>query len=274
MKNRRSAQHSSEWLARMVRSAIGAVCVVAVTGGLSYQGMWVIRFATSHPYFTLTEITVRGNRRLPRDEVLRLAGVEAGSSIWDASPDMIRANLLHTPWVRDAEVHREFPNGLTIAINERRPAAIVQLDELHYVDARGQVLGLVGADDSRDFPLITGLSTPAAKAYSEAGIRRALRLIRLCARDSLLGPVSEIAIDKDYGATVFPLRPAIGVHVGWGNWRQKLGSSLRVLQAWEGRTDQVQRIDLSFRHRAVVKLKELPVPAKPKPGPGKKGTRI
>ncbi len=273
MKNRRSPS-PPEWLARVVRSAIGAVCVVAVTGGLSYEAMWAIRFATSHPYFTLTEIAVRGNRRLSRDEVLRLAGVESGSSIWDASPDMIRANILHSPWVRDAEVHREFPKGLAIVISERRPAAIVQLEELQYVDTRGQVLGLVGADDSRDFPLITGLGTPAAKAYAEAGIRRALRLIRICARDNLLGPISEIAIDKDHGATVFPLRPAIGLHVGWGSWRQKLGTSLRVLQAWEGRADQVQRIDLSFRNRAVVKLKELPVPAKPKPPPGKKGTRI
>jgi len=276
MKNRRSIR-PQDWMGRVLRSALVASCVVAVAVGIAFEGMWAIRFATSHPYFTLTEIRVQGNRRLGRDEVLKLAEVELGTSSWDASPEGIRVNLLRNPWIREADIRREFPNALSIAIVERRPAAIVQLDGFHYVDQRGYILGPVGVDDSRDFPLITGFGTADSRNYAEAGVRRALRLIRLCARANAFGAVSEIAIDKNYGATVFPLRPAVGVRVGWGNWRHKLTQSLRVLRAWEGRTEQVQMIDLSFRNRAVVKLKEIAEPSKAatsKPATGKKGTRV
>lgn len=278
MKNRRSASRSPESMLRFLRSGLVATCGVVVAVGLVYEAMWAIRFVTSHPYFTLTEIHVDGNRRLERDEILKLAELQPGTSSWDASPEDIRMNLLRNPWIREAEIRREFPNGLSIEVTERRPAAAVQLDGLYYVDQHGHLLGPVGTDDSRDFPLITGFATPDTKNYAAAGIRRALRLLRLCARGNAFGGVSEIAIDRDYGPTVFPLRPAVGVRLGWGNWRQKIGNSQRVLRAWEGRTEQLRSIDLSFRNRAVVKLKEVTEPpkndARIKLEPRKKGTRI
>lgn len=272
MKNRRAVSRSWEWTPRVLRSIVLAACSLGIAGALAYEGTWAIRFVTSHPYFTLTDIRIAGNRRLERDEILKLAQLPPGASSWDASPELIRANLLRNQWIREAEIRSEFPSGLSIEIVERRPAAIVQLDEFYYVDHQGHVLGPLGAQDSRDFPLITGFDTPDAKNYAAAGIRRALRLLRLCARENALGGISEVSIDRNYGPTIFPLRPAVAVRLGWGNWRQKINNSLRVLRAWDGRTDQVHLIDLSFRNRAVVKLKEVSAP--PKGEPHKKGTRI
>lgn len=272
MRNRRFDNRPAPWAPHFLRSALVATCGVAVAAALVYEATWAIRFVTSHPYFTLTEIHVEGNRRLGRDEILKLAELQPGTSSWDASPEGVRVSLLRNPWIREAEVRREFPNGLSIAVVERRPAAVVQLDGFYYVDHQGHVLGPLGAGDSRDFPLITGFNTPATKNYAAAGIRRALRLLRLCARENAFGGVSEIAMDRDYGPTVFPLRPAVGLRLGWGNWRRKIESSQRVLRAWEGKTEQVHMIDLSFRNRAVVKLKEVPAPAKVEAR--KKGTRI
>ncbi len=272
MKNRRSVSRSSQWVWRVLRSAVVATCGVAVAVAIVYEATWAIRFVTSHPYFTLTEIHVQGNRRLGRDEILKVAELEPGMSSWDVSPEGMRMNLLRNPWIREAEIRREFPNELSIAVVERRPTAVVQLDGFYYVDRQGRVLGPLGANDSRDFPLITGLNTPAAKNYAAAGIRRALRLLRLCARENVFGAVSEIAMDRDYGPTVFPLHPAVGVRLGWGDWRRKIASSQRVLRAWEGKTEQVHMIDLSFRNRAVVKLKDAPPPVKAETR--KKGTRV
>jgi len=272
VKNRRSAP-SPEFHVPHVpwRRILGVGAVLLGTVGV-YELVQAAPVVTMHPYFTLTEIRVDGNRRLERDQVLEWAELQKGMSSWDASPETIQANLLRNPWIREAEVERKLPNGLSIFVAERRPAAIVRLERFYYVDQQGRILGPLGPHDSRDFPIIGGFTGAEAKNYAPAGIRHALRLLRLCARESTFAHVSEISVDREYGPTLYPASPAVGVRLGWGNWRQKLGRSLRVLKAWEGRTDELHLIDLSFRNRAVVKLKQAP--AKAANETRRKGTRI
>lgn len=272
MKNRRATVRSDSAPLRLSWRRLLAAGALALSVVGAYGLAQMAPFVTSHPYFTLTEIRVDGNRRLERQQVLEWAQLQQGMSSWDAAPDTIQANLLRNPWIREAEVERHLPNGLSIAIAERRPAAIVRLDQLYYVDRQGRILGPLGAHDSRDFPIIGGFNGSETRNYAAAGIRHGLRLLRLCGRESLFEHVSEISVDREHGPTLYPATPAVGVRLGWGNWRQKLSRSLRVLKAWEGKTEELHLIDLSFRNRAVVKLK--PVPAQAHNQPRGKGTRI
>jgi hypothetical protein len=182
--------------------------------------------------------------------------VHDGSSVWEASPGTLRRRLQSHPWIRRVSVQREFPQRLTINVQERRPVAIAWLTELHYVDASGHVLGPLRADDSRDFPIITGLDVPPEQGFTAIGIHRALQLLRWCARIGCFDAVSEVHVDRTQGATVFPLRPAVAVVLGWGGWREKLARSARVFAAWEGQVARLAVVDVSFRGLVVVKLRE------------------
>ena len=78
-------------------------------------------------------------------------------------------------------------------------------------------------------------------------------------------------VDRNRGLTVFPLRTAVSVVLGWGGWREKLVRSARVLAAWEGQVSRVAAVDVSFRGLAVVKLHEEHRPPAVR---SKKGVRV
>ncbi len=250
-----------QWLRRARTSAVGALCGIGLAAALWYGAPATRGWVKSHPYFALTAIEIDGNRRLTREEILRDAGVQNGSSIWDAAPNMLRLRLQSNPWVQWVSVQREFPNRVMINLRERRPAAIARLATLSYVDRDGRVLGPLHDEDSRDFPLITGLEGADVADFRGIGIHRALQLLRWCQRLSCFDAVSEVHVDRRGGVTVFPLRTAVAVVLGWGSWREKLARSARVFAAWEGQTGRLAAVDVSFRDLVVVKLREERHPA-------------
>jgi POTRA domain-containing FtsQ-type protein len=249
------------WMRRAWVPAVGSLCGVGLAAAVWYGVPWAAKRLAAHPYFALAPIEVDGNRWLTRGEVLEQAGVGDGRSVWEAAPHVLRARLLRHPRIQQATVQREFPNHLRIRVEERRPAAIVRLDALNYVDRHGHVLGPLRDDDSRDFPLITGLEGADARDFIPLGLHRAQQLLRLCERLGGFDAISEVHVDRYGGVTVFPLRTAVAVVLGWGSWREKLARSARVFAAWEGQVGRVAAVDVSFREITVVKLREERHPA-------------
>jgi cell division septal protein FtsQ len=243
------------------RGMIAATCAMLLAAVCGYAIPAAVRWFEVHPYFAITTIAVQGQRRLSRDEVLRDAGVQRGMSIWDVDPTAMQLRLEQHEWIRWARVRRLWPDGLRIAVHERRPVAIVRLETFNYVDRTGHVLGPLRANDSWDFPIITGLEDSHAQEFAPVGMRRALRLLRRCKRLSCFDGVSEVHVDARRGVTVFPLRTAVAVVLGWGSWRQKLARSARVLAAWKGQEERLAAVDVSFRDLVVVKLRTDAHPA-------------
>jgi cell division protein FtsQ len=256
-KNRRwrPRRLSVGWLYHARRRLLAAVCGIGLSASLWFGLPRALHVVKTHRYFALTNIEVNGNRRITRGEVLQWAGVSEPASVWDAAPDLVRVRLQSHPWVRHVRVQREFPHRLSIEIEERRPVAIVRLDELNYVDRSGRILGPLRDGDSPDFPLISGLEEAKSSGFTPVGVHRALRLLRLCQRLDCFDAISEVHVDQNRGITVFPLRPAAAVVLGWGGWREKLARSARVFATWEGQVERLAAVDVSFRDMVVVKLR-------------------
>jgi cell division protein FtsQ len=259
----RIATRGRKWLER---GTLAAVCGVTLAALVWYGIPAGIHWAEVHPYFAIAKLELDGNRRLTRQDVLQWIGVHEGTSIWDASPSVLQMRLERHPWIRRASVQRDFPRHVAIAVQERRPMAIVRLDTLNYVDRSGHILGPLRADDSRDFPLITGFEDAATRTFAPIGIHRALQFLRRCERLSCFDGISEVHVSQHRGLTVFPLRPTVAVVLGWGGWREKLVRSARVLAAWEGQTARVAAVDVSFHELVVVKLRPEHHPT-PRRGP-------
>ncbi len=253
-------------------SLSAALCGVTLAGTLWYGVPRALHATRSHRYFALTDITVEGNRRLSRAEVLQWAAVNESTSAWDAAPELVRLRVQSHPWIQRVRTHREFPNHLTIQVQERRPVAIIRLEQLNYVDIHGNILGPLREGDSTDFPLITGLEDKAGEAFVGVGVHRALRFLRLCERLNCFDSISEVHVDRERGLTVFPVRTAVAVVLGWGGWREKLARSARVFAAWDGQLGRLAAVDVSFRDLVVVKLHEERKPAAGRAT--KKGIRV
>lgn len=242
---------------------------VALAFGVAFLAWPSVRDAVrQHPYFTVREVIVRGNRHLAPDAVRRLAGVEPGIGIWTVDCARAERSLEGVAWVRKARVWRELPDRIVVRVREERPAAIVALTDaapaLHYVAPRGKIFARLEPSDPRDYPYLTGLRVAdfsRADAIGQRAIRRALSLLRLAGRR---GHVSEIHVDRERGLTLLPVDPRIPVEVGWVDFPRRLARLGTVLEKLAKRQDEIIRVSLRFDDEVIVRVREAETAARPR----------
>jgi cell division protein FtsQ len=227
---------------------------VFVAAAIALPPLWA--WFKGHPFFALTSVEVEGNLRTSDDEVVRLAGIRPGQSIWDVSARSVVLRAETHPWIHRAEMRIEASGRAVIRVRERTPIAIVRFDQLHYVDRRGHVLGPLNPEDSRNFPIITGLEKDAQRAFAPVALPRTAQLLRWCERRGTIDQLSEVRVDREAGITMFPADVNVAVELGWGRWREKLGRSARVFTAWQGHLDRLVAIDVSLPETVIVRMRD------------------
>lgn len=263
-RNRRRG--SRAWLRSLAHAAPAALGVAVAL--LAWP---LVRDAVRrHPYFTVHEVVVRGNRHLAPDAVRRLAGIEPGVGIWAVDCRRAERSLEGVAWVRTAHIWRELPDRIVIRVREERPAAIVALSDtapaLHYVAPRGKIFARLEPSDPRDYPYLTGLKVAdlaGADGVGVRGIRRALSLVRIAGRR---GRVSEINIDRERGLTLLPVDPRIPVEVGWVDFPRRLARLGAVLEKLAARQDEILRVSLRFDDEVIVRVRDREAPARTRRG--------
>lgn len=112
------------------------VIVTLAVAGLIVGALTIL----NSPLMEVRSVTVEGAHTLSPEAVTQIAGVR-GDHFLLADLDAAEAQLLALPLVREASVHRKWPNGIRIEITEREPWAAWQLGEAVYaIDAEGVVL--------------------------------------------------------------------------------------------------------------------------------------
>jgi cell division septal protein FtsQ len=213
-------------------------------------------FVLESHYFSVREIQVRGADKVNGDEVIAMAGLRRGMSIWSIDLAAIENRIGRHPWVRRVFVRREFPRRIIIDVQERTPKAIVALRKLYYVDSDGVVFKEVGPGEDVKFPLLTGLRPEQITAPDPATRRRiqdALRLSEMMVQRS--HSLSEIHFAKADRLVVYTTAYPIAMHMGWGNWGEKLSRMERLLALWKGNEERLAALDMGFRDQVVARLR-------------------
>ena len=239
---------------RWALTAAGTLLVVAVVIP------WLGRVARSHPYFAVREVAVRHRGHLEPEAIRRLAGVDVGTNVWDVDPEVAETRLLTNGWIRWAHVRRTLPDRVVVQVREHRPVAILAVaDEspgLYYLAANGRIFAPVATGDARDLPFVTGLTRSdlgGSEAFGPRAVRRALALMRRAARYPAVGTVSELHVDRDDGLTLMPVRPALPIEIGWGDYDLKLARLTEVLPYWSGREAELRGVSCVYGDDVVVR---------------------
>lgn len=211
----------------------------------------------NHEIFAVREIKVKGGEKIGGAEIVALAGLKHGVSVWKVDPVAAEKKVARHPWVRRVLVRREFPRRVVVEVEQREAKAIAVLGALYYVDREGFVFKQVEPGDNMDFPLLTGLA-PEELAYptsfaTRQRIQEALRLNDLMGKDPLA--VSEIHFLRQGGVTLYPMTYRLALQMGWGEWEEKLGRLERVLALWKGQEERLGVLDFNFRDQVVVRVK-------------------
>jgi len=210
-----------------------------------------------HPYFSVREIQVRGGDKIGGSEIVAMAGLSHGMSIWKIDSEGIERKVARHPWVKHVLVRREFPHRVVIEVEERSPKAVVVMGRLYYVDAEGFVFKEIGEGERADFPLLTGLRQAdlASRTYStRQKIQEAMQLSDLMAGSSL--PISEIHFSSGGDIILYPMGRSIALQFGWGDWEGKVKRLQRILEIWKGRENRLAALDLRFRDQVVARLRK------------------
>lgn len=212
--------------------------------------------------FTVREAEVLGTDNLSRLEILRAAGIGADTSLLSLPVAKVKARILAVPWVETADLERDWPHGVRIAVVERRPALLALVeDELYYLDAEMKPFTPVRADETLDLPVISGLSKADLLSPDDEMLelmRDARDLIAALPAEvtALGGRLSEVHLDRVWGLSLVLSDLVPTVRLGLDDHGQRL-EALRPLVEDLARRGELKRallIDLSAPRRAVVRL--------------------
>lgn len=227
---------------------------LAVVGG---GGYWLVRSVLGAEALTVSRITVSGNSRLSRGEVLALLEGVVGQSMVSADLDGWKTRLLSSPWVADAGLRRVLPGTLSVAITERAPIGIARLDDsLYLLDDRGMVIDEFGPNYAEfDLPIVSGLAAGAGNTLiDESRAALAVRIItELGSHAALASRVSEIDVSDGRDAAVLLKGDTALLRVGAERFAERLQAYVDLEPALRERVPEIDYVDLRFDERVYVK---------------------
>lgn len=107
--------------------------------------------------FRVTGVALTGQKHMNREEILARAGVTGSSSLLFFDVADARARLMTDPRIADATVMKLYPDRLQIAITERKPFALWQVDgRISVIADDGSVLVPYVSQPFVELPLLVG----------------------------------------------------------------------------------------------------------------------
>ena len=236
---------------------VGLAALVAVSLGLvvSYQALLI------SPFFALERLSLSGQERLQREEILKLAGIGPGVNLLKLDPRALVLRLESSPWVEKAQVRRVLPDELRIHIQEKKPWVLLHADGLWYLDRIGQPIKRIEPGEMFNLPIITGLTQKALESpQGRRDLAEAMDVVAKLSRGDAplaLDQVSEIRFSLGSGVTILPLAESPRVILGRGGIALKMEHWRKVLADLEakGIGPRVEYIDLRLGDKAFVGLK-------------------
>jgi len=252
------------WFALSWWKAGRAAVLVALLLCVGYR---VTRDVLNAEVLTITRITVSGNSRLSKGEVVSLLDGIRSSNMLTVDIESWRQKLLASPWVADAAIRRVLPGTVNVVISERQPMGIGRVnDDLYLIDDRGGIIDQYGPNYAEfDLPVIDGLAAAPRDnglLVDEARAAFAARVLTaLQARPALARRVSEIDVSDVRDAVLILKGDTALVRVGSEQFAERLQSYLDLAPALRERVAAIDYVDLRFDERVYVR------PAQGRAGP-------
>ncbi|HEX3344051.1 MAG TPA: FtsQ-type POTRA domain-containing protein [Polyangiaceae bacterium] len=243
-----------------LRTTLGIVLVVSAALGVAWAAR---RHVMTSPRFAVTEIDVVGHDRRTADAIAAESGVTAGANVFSLDLDGARARILADPWISQAALARRLPGTILIQVTERKPAALVALQDTYLATAEGEPFKKLEPGDPIDLPLVTGLRQESLDDDREGTMRTIRRAIDLAAEydhGSLArrAPLAEVHVDSDGTFAVVVGRSALQLVLGGPPFRRKLDQAARVVAELDRRGAKADSIMLdndSRPERVVVRMR-------------------
>jgi len=209
---------------------------------------------------TARSVASEGNRIIAQETILRQAAVPLNRKLEDIDLSAVQKRVLQNPYIREAAVHRDFPDRVLISVEERVPVAAIAADKLYYVDREGMILPTVQSEFVFDLPVITGAASVQecrpGKRIAHPTLQEALRVVLAAEKISnpLYRRISEIHIQSDGELLLYTAEFGVPVYFGRGSIVDKLtlleGFWTTIVNTQGGQT--LRAVDVRFANQVVA----------------------
>ena len=118
----------------------------------------MIVFATVSPIFNITEVDVTGNKRLSKEQVVDLSGIETDENIFKENLSSSKKSIKQSGYIENVNIKRILPNKVEINIVEREATFASEFGNGYiYLNNQGYILEINEKNDN--LPELVGLST-------------------------------------------------------------------------------------------------------------------
>ncbi len=207
-------------------------------------------------FLGIRTIGTSGCDRIDCEKIAARAGIVPGRNIFFADVGRTTQLLEEDPLIYRAIVKRMLPGTIEIRVEERRAAAVLEMDSSCLVDRHAAVYYCTDQYD-RDLPVITGLT----REYVLANDDRAAELL-----DSALQLISGLEqhhMVRPEGATRILVEPSVGltidddglqIFMGCDGFEEKLELLVAVQKDLQQKGLTAQSINLGSSSQAAVSL--------------------
>jgi cell division protein FtsQ len=249
------SRRKRSWRALAIPLLIWAACAA----GLAYGVVRLSASAAHAQVLQIETITVHGNERMSKGEVLAvLTGLRGESLVW-TDLDAWRRRLMASPWVRDAALRRSLPSTIDVVVSERQPIGIGRINgDMYLVDERGVVIDQYGPQYADlDLPIIDGLSAAPADGGALTDEGRADLASRVIAalksKPHIARRLSQVDVSDLHNASVMLSGDPAMIQLGEDQFLTRLQSYLDLAPTLRERVADIDYVDLRFDDRIYVR---------------------
>jgi len=195
--------------------------IQAATGKFTKTRLMAMGFVVDH-------VDVVGEGRISEAEVRARLGVQPGDYLFDMDIKTAQARVQSLSWVDTAVIRRLWPNRVVVHINERRPYALWQNNEvIHVVDNAGIVISDAHIPNFSTLPLVIGPG--AAENASE-----------------IMAEISSHTVVKNQVSAI--------VYIGQRRWDLVLNDGTRILLPAVNPGDALKRLQSYHQNNGLLDL--------------------
>jgi cell division protein FtsQ len=174
---------------RRLRILLALVGVATIVGAA-----WTL---TQSAFLDVDQVRVAGAEGPDAELIRQTAGIVQGEALIDVDIAAVEARLATLPWVKDADVRRDWPGTLVVSVTERNPVAVLPSGtEVALLDEEGVVIGREPSSTDAAVAALPMIAVPLSVAIGEAELSAGPGLAVVAALTADLRPwVAAVLVD-------------------------------------------------------------------------------
>lgn len=242
---------------------LGLLLMIPLVTGFIVMFVFSVEWKNS---LKVRNVVVDGTRCVSKEEIIALAKVPISGQLYKTDLYEIQHRVMVQPFIKSVKVNREFPDGISIDVEERLPIASINTGQLHYVDVEGVLLSNIQTQQRFDLPVISGIdgmkSVQPGTVISNKELFAAINVFQTALEidSAVYHMISEV--NMNHGGDILLYSSDVGAPIILG--REGVSKKLLMLQNfWSnfiaaGDAEKLKYIDLRYEDQVVVKWNKPP----------------